>query len=190
MYFSLADSLSTCHRFYMISHCCMQATDQNKALCPSWKLCIFIAEVAIRADNSKLAYYGLEFMARWIVKGERARPPVLLSVDEGLAVSALMTAGRTYNSELLGAAWAVLDRSLRKKKLPNPESYLSKIYALASLGHLQKAFGTLHDYERAYGNSDQEADDLFCPFTSLHPLAVACSKKGFETLDTVCLSLF
>lgn len=166
-----------------------RATDQNKALCPSWKLCIFIAEVAIRADNSKLAYYGLEFMARWIVKGERARPPVLLSVDEGLAVSALMTAGRTYNSELLGAAWAVLDRSLRKKKLPNPESYLAKIYALASLGNLQKAFGTLHDYESAYGNSDQEADDLFCPFTSLHPLSVACSKKGFETLDTVYFQL-
>ncbi|KEH25503.1 PPR containing plant protein [Medicago truncatula] len=109
------------------------------------------AEVAIRADNIKLAYYGLEFMARWIVKGERARPLVLLSVDEGLAVSALMTAGGTYNSELLGAAWAVLDRSLRKKKLPNPESYLAKIYALASLGHLQKAVGTLHDYENAYG---------------------------------------
>ncbi|KAL5061625.1 hypothetical protein RYX36_023362 [Vicia faba] len=51
------------------------ATDQNKALCLSWNLCIFIAEVAIREDTSKLAYYGLEFMARWIVKGERARPP-------------------------------------------------------------------------------------------------------------------
>ncbi|XP_058777398.1 pentatricopeptide repeat-containing protein At1g26460, mitochondrial-like [Vicia villosa] len=166
-----------------------RTTDQNKALCPSWNLCIFIAEVAIREDNSKLAYYSLEFMARWIVKGEHARPPVLLSVDEGLVVAALLTAGRTYNSELLGAAWAVLDRSLRKKKLPNPESYLGKIYALASLGNLQKAFGTLHEYESAYGDSNQEADDLFCPFTSLHPLVVACSKKGFETLDTVYFQL-
>ncbi|CAI8583683.1 unnamed protein product [Vicia faba] len=52
-----------------------RATDQNKALCPSWNLCIFIAEDAFREDNSKLAYYGLEFMARCIVKGERARPP-------------------------------------------------------------------------------------------------------------------
>ncbi|WJX57399.1 hypothetical protein P8452_42964 [Trifolium repens] len=166
-----------------------RATDQNKALCPSWNLCNFIAEVAIKEDNSKLAYYALEFMARWIVKGERARPQVLLSVNEGLIVSALLTAGRTYNSELLGAAWAVLDRSLRKKKVPNPESYLGKIYALASLGNLQKAFGTLHDYESAYGDSNQEADDLFCPFTSLHPLVVACSKKGFETLDTVYFQL-
>ncbi|XP_045813467.1 pentatricopeptide repeat-containing protein At1g26460, mitochondrial [Trifolium pratense] len=166
-----------------------RTTDQNKALCPSWNLCIFIAEVAIREDNSKLAYYALEFMARWIVKGELARPQVLLSVNEGLVVSALLTAGRTYNSELLGAAWAVLDRSLRKKKVPNPESYLGKIYALASLGKLQNAFGTLHDYECAYGDSNQEADDLFCPFTSLHPLVVACSKKGFETLDTVYFQL-
>lgn len=164
-------------------------TDKNKSLCPSWNLCNFIAEVAIREDNSKLAYYGLEFMARWMVNGERARPPVLLSVDEGLVVSAMLTAGRTYNSELLGAAWSVLGRSLRKKKVPNPESYLGKISALASLGNLQKAFGTLHEYEISYGDSNQEANDLFCPFTSLHPLVVACSKKGFETLDSVYFQL-
>ncbi|KAE9605574.1 hypothetical protein Lal_00024602 [Lupinus albus] len=163
--------------------------DQNKALCPSWSMCHFITEEALRKDNSKLAFYGLEFMARWMVKGERARPAVLLSVDEGLVVSALVTAGRTYNSELLGAAWAVLDRSLRKKKAPNPESYLAKIYAHASLGNLQKAFATLHEYESAYGDSCEEAEDLFSPFTSLHPLVVACSKKGFETLDTVYFQL-
>lgn len=127
-------------------------------------------------------------MAKWIVKGERQRPPIYLSVDEGLVLSALLTAGRTYNSDLLVASWAVLDRSLRKKKVPNPESYLGKIYALASLGNLQKAFGTLNEYESAYGDSGQEAEDLFCPFTSLHPLVVACSKKGFETLDNVYLS--
>ena len=149
-------------------------------------MCYYIVEVAIREDNSKLAYYGLQFMARWMVKGENARPPVLLSVDEGLVVPALLTAGRTYNSELLGAAWAVLVRSLRKTKAPNPESFLGKIYAHASMGNLQKAFGTLHEYETAYGESTQEAEDLFCPFTSLHPLVVACSKKGFETLDSVC----
>lgn len=172
----------------MISQWCLQTTDQNKALCPSWTLCNFIAEIAVREDHSKLAYYGLEFMARWILKGENARPQVLLSVDEGLVLSALLTAGRTYNSELIGAAWAVLGHSLRKKKVPNPETYIGKIYALASLGNLKKAFGTLHEYESAYGDSNQEAEDLFCPFTSLHPLVVACSKKGFETLDTVCLS--
>lgn len=122
-----------------------------------------------------------------MVKGERANPPVLLSVDEGLVVSALLTAGRTYSSELLGASWAVLRHSLRKKKVPNPESYLGRIYALASMGNLQKAFGALYEYESAYGDSNQESEDLFCPFTSLHPLVVACSKKGFETLDNVCL---
>lgn len=166
-----------------------RASDQNKALCPNWDLCNVIVESATREDNSKLAFYGLEFMARWVVKGERQRPPIFLSVDEGLVLSALLTAGRTYNSELLGASWAVLDRSLRKKKVPNPESYLGKIYALASLGNLQKAFGTLNEYESAYGDSSQEAEDLFCPFTSLHPLVVACSQKGFETLDNVYFQL-
>ncbi|KAK7309857.1 hypothetical protein RJT34_06938 [Clitoria ternatea] len=166
-----------------------RTTEQNKALCPSWNMCNFIAEIALQEDNSKLAFYGLEFMAKWMVKGERARPPVFLSVDEGLVLSALLTAGRTYSSELLGAAWAVLDRSLRKTKAPNPESFLGKIYALASLGNLQKAFSTLNEYESAYGDSGQEAEDLFCPFTSLHPLVVACSKKGFETLDNVYFQL-
>ncbi|KAG4402053.1 hypothetical protein AAZX31_02G110500 [Glycine max] len=166
-----------------------RASDQNKALCPNWDLCNFIVEIATREDNSKLSFYGLEFMAKWIVKGERQRPPIYLSVDEGLVLSALLTAGRTYNSDLLVASWAVLDRSLRKKKVPNPESYLGKIYALASLGNLQKAFGTLNEYEAAYGDSGQEAEDLFCPFTSLHPLVVACSKKGFETLDNVYFQL-
>ncbi|KHN03646.1 Pentatricopeptide repeat-containing protein, mitochondrial [Glycine soja] len=166
-----------------------RASDQNKALCPNWDLCNFIVEIATREDNSKLAFYGLEFMAKWIVKGERQRPPIYISVDEGLVLSALLTAGRTYNTDLLVASWAVLDRSLRKKKAPNPESYLGKIYAHASLGNLQKAFGTLNEYESAYGDSGQEAEDLFCPFTSLHPLVVACSKKGFETLDNVYFQL-
>ncbi|CAJ1931925.1 unnamed protein product [Sphenostylis stenocarpa] len=166
-----------------------RGSDQNKALCPNWDLCNFIVETATREDNCKLAFYGLEYMARWIVKGERQRPPLFLSVDEGLVLSTLLTAGRTYNSELLGASWAVLDRSLRKKKAPNPESYLGKIYALASLGNLQKAFSTLSEFELAYGDSRQEAEELFCPFTSLHPLVMACSKKGFETLDNVYFQL-
>ncbi|XVF43219.1 hypothetical protein PTKIN_Ptkin02bG0022900 [Pterospermum kingtungense] len=161
-------------------------TDQNRALYPNWSLCSYLAEVAMQADNSKLAFYALEFMAKWIAQGENARPPFLLSVDEGLIVSALATAGRTYNSSLLDASWAILKRSLRQKKVPSPGSYLAKISALASLGNLQKAFGTLHEFETAHGNSITEAEDLFSPFTSLYPLVVACSKKGFETLDSVC----
>ncbi|MED6182221.1 hypothetical protein PIB30_026613 [Stylosanthes scabra] len=164
-------------------------TEQNKSLCPPWSMCNYIVEIAVQENNSKLAFYGLQFMAKWMLKGENARPPLLLSVDEGLVVAALGTAGRSYNSELLGAAWAVLIRSLRKNKAPNPESYLGKIYAHASMGNLQKAFATLHDYESAYGESTEEVEDLFCPFTSLHPLVVACSKKGFETLDTVFFQL-
>lgn len=139
-------------------------------------------------DNSKLAYYALEFMAMWMARGEQARPAVLLPVDEGLLVSALATAGRTYSSNLLDAAWAILRRSLRHKKAPNPESFLGKINALASLGNLQRAFATLNEFESAYGDSSEEAEEIFSPFTSLHPLVVACSKKGFETLDSVCLS--
>jgi hypothetical protein len=176
-----------CSCFYW----CCQTMDQNKALCPSWNLCYYIAEIAMQEDNSKLAYYALEFMAKWIARGEQARPSVMLSVDEGLVISALGTAGRTYNSSLLDASWAILRRSLRKKKAPNPESYLGKIHALASLGNLQRAFGSLNEFESTYGNSDKEAErEMFSPFTSLYPLAVACSKKGFETLDSVCLCIF
>ncbi|XP_059447301.1 pentatricopeptide repeat-containing protein At1g26460, mitochondrial [Corylus avellana] len=164
--------------------------DQNKALCPAWNLCYYIAEIALREGNSQLAYYALEFMAKWIARGEQARPAVLLSVDEGLVLSALGTAGRTYSPSLLDASWAILRRSLRQKKAPNPESYLGKIYALASLGNLQRAFGSLNEFESAYGNSDKEAgQEMFSPFTSLYPLVMACSKKGFETLDSVYFQL-
>ncbi|KAF3431992.1 hypothetical protein FNV43_RR26729 [Rhamnella rubrinervis] len=146
-----------------------KSMEQNKALCPSWNMCNDIAEIAMQEDDSKLAYHALEFMAKWIAKGEQARPPVLLSVDEGLLVSALGTAGR---------------------RRPNPESYLAKIYVLASLGHLQRAFSTLREFESTYENSDKEAEEeLFSPFTSLNPLVVACSKQGFETLDAVYFQL-
>lgn len=162
--------------------------DQNKALCPAWNLCNYIAEVAIQEDNSELAFCALEFMAKWIARGENSRPPLHLSVDEGLVVSVLGTAGRTYSQKLLDASWAILRRSLRQKKAPTPESYLGKIYAHASLGDLQRAFSTLHEFETAHGNSIKhvEEEEIFSPFTSLYPLVVACSKKGFETLDVVC----
>lgn len=165
--------------------------DENKALCPPWNLCSSIAEVALQADNSKLAFHALEFMAKWVVRGEQARPAIHLSVDEGLLLSALATAGRTYSSTLLDASWAILRRSLRQKKVPNPESFLAKISALASLGELERAFRTLHEFETAYSNSDKEVEEeLFSPFTSLYPLVVACSKNGFETLDSVCYSCY
>ncbi|RVW67323.1 Pentatricopeptide repeat-containing protein, mitochondrial [Vitis vinifera] len=107
--------------------------DQNKALSPSWNMCIFIADIAI------------------CIMGDPTR-------------------------------------SLRQKKAPQPESYLAKIYADAALGNLQRAFSTLHEFETAYRNSPKEAEeDIFSPFTSLHPLVMASSRKGFETLDTVCL---
>ncbi|XP_050237171.1 pentatricopeptide repeat-containing protein At1g26460, mitochondrial [Mercurialis annua] len=164
--------------------------DQNKALCPTWNMCYFIADVAVQEDNSKLAFYALEFMAKWITRGENARPAVLLSVDEGLVVSALGTAGRTYSSMLLDASWSILRHSLRDKKVPNPESFIAKIYAFASLGNLQRAFSTLREFESAYENSNKETqEELFSPFTSLKPLVAACSKKGFETLDSVYFQL-
>ncbi|CAK7326192.1 unnamed protein product [Dovyalis caffra] len=164
--------------------------DQNKALCPNWNLCNYIAELALKEDKSKLLFCALEFMARWISRGEKARPTVLLSVDEGLIVAALGTAARTYNSTLLDASWAILRHSLRQKKAPNPESYVGKIYAHASLGNLQKAFAALREMESWHGSSDKEAEEeLFSPFSSLKPLVLACSKKGFETLDSVYFQL-
>ncbi|MBA0862794.1 hypothetical protein Goshw_012998 [Gossypium schwendimanii] len=105
--------------------------------------------------------------------------------DEGLIVSALATAGRTYSSNLLDASWAILRCSLCQKKVPSPESFLGKIYAHASVGNLQKAFGTLHEFDAAHGNLVNEAEDLFSPFTSLYPLVMAFSKKGFEALDSL-----
>ncbi|KAL0420913.1 UNVERIFIED_CONTAM: Pentatricopeptide repeat-containing protein, mitochondrial [Sesamum latifolium] len=90
--------------------------DQNKSLCPPWHICNYIGDVVMQSDNSKLTYYALEFMAKWIARGENASPAVLLSLDEGLVVSALGTAGRTYNSRLLDGSWAALKGSLRQKK--------------------------------------------------------------------------
>ncbi|WOK99341.1 pentatricopeptide repeat-containing protein [Canna indica] len=166
-----------------------KTTDQNKALCPSWNLCNYIADVAMQADHSKLAFFSLEFFAKWIARGENARPPVLLSAEEGIIVSALGTAARTYNSTLLDAAWSILRRSLRQKRAPNPESYLAKINAHASLGQLQRAFATLNELETAYENSEEVDQELFSPFTSLHPLVVACCNNGFSTLDSVYIQL-
>ncbi|KAJ0763573.1 putative pentatricopeptide repeat-containing protein [Helianthus annuus] len=164
--------------------------DQNKALCPPWNLCNYIMEVATDTDNSELAFYGLEFMAKWIARGEIARPPVLLSVDEGLVVNTLTTAGRNFNSKLLDGSWAILKRSLRQKKVPSPESYLAKIFAYSSFGNLQKAFSSLHEFEIAYKDSPKATEEeLFSPFTSLYPLVVACSKNGFATLDNVYYQL-
>ncbi|ONM24994.1 Pentatricopeptide repeat-containing protein mitochondrial [Zea mays] len=71
------------------------------------------------------------------------------------------------------------------KRAPTPETYLAKIYAHSSIGQLQRAFGTLREFENAYGNSEDIDLELFSPFTSLHPLVVACCKDGFSTLDSV-----
>lgn len=158
--------------------------EQNKVQCPSWNLSNYIAEVATQTDNKELALYSMEFLAKWIARGEAARPPVLLSVDEGVVVSALGTAARTYDSKLLDVSWSVLKHSLRQK-VPNPESFLAKITALASQGNLPKAFAALRELEIAYETSNSE--DLFSPFTSLNPLVMACSKNGFVTLDEVCI---
>ncbi|RWR72902.1 pentatricopeptide repeat-containing protein, mitochondrial-like protein [Cinnamomum micranthum f. kanehirae] len=166
-----------------------KAMDQNKALCPSWYMCNYIADAALQADNSKLAFYALEFLARRMASGENSRPAVLLSVDEGLVASAFGTAGRTYDSTLVDASWAILRRSLRQKRTPIPECYLGKINAHASLGNLQRAFSTLHEFESAYGNASEAEGELYSPFTSLHPLVVACSKNGFATLDLVYFQL-
>ncbi|GAB2280196.1 hypothetical protein Dimus_014838 [Dionaea muscipula] len=164
--------------------------DQNRALCPTWNLCNDLAQFAIHNDSSKLAFCSLEFMARLIARGENSRPPIFHSVDEGLVVSTLATAGRTYSPTLLKASWQILRRCLDQKKTPNPETYLAKIYAHASLGDLEGAFRALKELETAHSNTATDEDDnLFSPFTSLYPLVVACCKKGFETLDLVYFQL-
>ncbi|VVA92738.1 unnamed protein product [Arabis nemorensis] len=167
-----------------------KAVDRNKSLCPSWILCTYMAEVAIQEDNSILAFNAFEFMFKWITRGEMARPSVLLSVDEGLVVAALATAARTCDSTLVDGSWMILKRSLRGKKAANPASYIAKINAYASLGNLLKAFIALDEFESAYADSEKEVvEELLSPFTSLYPLVVACSKKGFETLDEVYFQL-
>lgn len=164
-------------------------TDNNKALSPPWALCNYIADIALQLDNRKLTFYALEFLYRWIARGENARPAVHLSVDEGLILSALCTAGRTYNSMLVDASWSILRRSLRQKRAPNPETYLAKIYAYSSLGNLQRAFATLNELETVYANSEEINKDLLSPFTSLNPLVVACCRDGFSSLDSVYVQL-
>jgi len=167
-----------------------KAVDRNKSLCPSWILCNYIAEVAIQEDNSKLAFYAFEFMFKWITRGEMARPSVIFSVDEGLVVAGLASAARTCSSSLVEGSWTILKQSLRGRKAANPASYIAKINAYASLGNLQKAFTSLHELESAYADSEKEVvEEMLSPFTSLYPLVVACSKKGFETLDEVYFQL-
>ncbi|CAD6217355.1 unnamed protein product [Miscanthus lutarioriparius] len=166
-----------------------KTTDKNKVLCPQWAWCVDIAEAAFEANNSKLSLFALEFLARWIARGENVQPPVQLSVNEGLVISALSAAGRTFSTDLLNAAWSLLRKSLRQKRAPTPETYLAKIYAHSSIGQLQRAFGTLREFENAYGNSEDIDLELFSPFTSLHPLVVACCKDGFSTLDSVYVQL-
>lgn len=161
--------------------------DQNKALFADWKLCLEMLDHAMKADNSELAYYALQFMAKWMLKDENSRPPRYLFVEEGLVVSLLATAGRTYSKKLLDAAWQILNRSLRQK-VASAETYIARIHAHASLVQLKKALDVLIEFESLYGGSDKQAEeDLFSPFTALYPLVVACSHKGFATLDSVRL---
>ncbi|XP_020268533.1 pentatricopeptide repeat-containing protein At1g26460, mitochondrial-like [Asparagus officinalis] len=46
-----------------------KTSDLNKALSPNWNMCKCNtnADVALQADNSKLAYYALEFLYRWFL---------------------------------------------------------------------------------------------------------------------------
>ncbi|GAB2234225.1 hypothetical protein Drorol1_Dr00003468 [Drosera rotundifolia] len=164
--------------------------DQNKALCPTWNMCNMLAQFAIQNDSSELAFSSLEFMAKLISRGENLSPKIYYSTDEGLIVSILATAGRTCNPKLLEASWQILRLSLGKKKAPNPETFLAKIYAYSSLGNLLSAFRTLNEFETAHANTATEAgDELFSPFSSLYPLVVACCKENFESLDMVYFQL-
>ncbi|XP_056162715.1 pentatricopeptide repeat-containing protein At1g26460, mitochondrial-like [Syzygium oleosum] len=99
-----------------------KAMDQTIALCPPWSVCNYIVEIVMQDDNSKLAFY--EFMVKWIARGEMARPPVHLSMDERLVLLAFGIAGRTFSSTLLDASWAIVRRSLRQKNTPSPASYI------------------------------------------------------------------
>lgn len=189
-YFLLRLSLMIFKKHFASFCFVLQSLDRNKSLCPSWILCTYMAEVATQEDNSKLAFYAFEFMYNWINRGEMARPSVLLSVDEGLVVSALATAARTCNPTVIDGSWMILKRSLRGKKAANPAAYVAKINAYASLGNLQKAFVALNEFENAYKDAEKEVkEEMLSPFTSLYPLVVACSKKGFETLDEVYFQL-
>ncbi|KAL8104570.1 hypothetical protein AgCh_028690 [Apium graveolens] len=162
--------------------------DQNKALTVDWKMCLEVLDHAMKADNSELAYCALEFMAKLMVKDEEMRPPRYLIVEEGLVVSLLATAGRTYSKKLLNGAWSILKRSLRQK-VASAETYIARIHALASLRPVNKAMEALFEFESLYGGSDKQAEDLFSPFTTLYPLVVACSHNSYASLDSVYYKL-
>ncbi|KAJ3673109.1 hypothetical protein LUZ60_006483 [Juncus effusus] len=166
-----------------------KASEKNKLLCPRYPTCYSLLDTAVQSENARLAHLALQLVARWILHGEHAKPPVFLPVDEGLMMSAYVTAGRAHNANLLNDVSQVLKRSLRGKKVPNPETYLAKIFAYANLGELAKAFMTLSEMEMAYGDSEVVDEEMFSPFMSLNPLVVACCKDGFKTLDTVYVQL-
>ncbi|ONK67407.1 uncharacterized protein A4U43_C06F19910 [Asparagus officinalis] len=68
---------------------CFQTSDLNKALSPNWNMCKCNtnADVALQADNSKLAYYALEFLYRWFLNLGPSMPQIgLLCISNQVAL--------------------------------------------------------------------------------------------------------
>ncbi|RVX11159.1 Pentatricopeptide repeat-containing protein, mitochondrial [Vitis vinifera] len=76
----------------------------------------------------------VSIIERWIARGENARGHVLLSVDEGLVVSALGTAGKTYSSTLVDASWAILRDHCVKRRHLNQNLILQKYMPMQHWG--------------------------------------------------------
>ena len=100
-----------CNQACVIEKC--KTPDKIKVWCPQWAWCIDTSEAAFAANISKLVLCALEFLARWIAHGENVKPPIQLSVNEGLVISTLSIVGRTFRTDILNATWLLSRKSLR-----------------------------------------------------------------------------
>lgn len=131
-------------------------------------------EFVSQVDDSVLAFFALECIEKWMIKRKKAEllydlPPYGFHVLKEVLVNVIQITRRSYNNKLLDRAWIILKQSQGKEKVSS-FAYIARLHAHASLGNLEKAFGTLKALESSYGDSSQEDAHLFSPFSALYPL--------------------
>ncbi|KAK1367217.1 Pentatricopeptide repeat-containing protein, mitochondrial [Heracleum sosnowskyi] len=160
----------------------------DQAFIPSWNSCFYMLHMSLQAQNSELAYYAFVFIRKFIAAAEISRPSMHYFVKEELIILVLQLAGETRNIKLFDVACILLDLSLGQN-VAEADTFVAKICAYASLGNLKLAHNSLFELESLYRDTTQEATDLFCPFSVLNPLAMAYSKDGYASIDSIYYQL-
>ncbi|XP_074346975.1 pentatricopeptide repeat-containing protein At1g26460, mitochondrial-like [Apium graveolens] len=143
--------------------------------CPKWTLSDDLLQLAIESSNLKLARYALEFIIELKCQDEACSEPLHLCVSEdhinNLFVILKGSPNDVLSNEVLLACSQLRDLSLGKH-VPKAITFLSEIHAWAHFKKLDMAFEALVKYETSHGESVDKT--LFCPFSQLKPLVLAC----------------